>query len=246
MADSLLAVFGDIHSNLEAFQAVMADMDSFGVNRRICLGDIVGYAANPVRCLELVRSLGCPVVKGNHDAYAGNSQELDQMRDVARSGIEFSRDKLSHEQRSYLTDLPLVINVGDCEFVHASLDEPQAYLYVMHERDAREHFKAQMQPFCFCGHTHVPRVWHQNKEGKITAWRGKGRIELPAGGNVLINVGSVGQPRDLCPEACYAIFHKESREVEFRRVPYDIRKARHKITRAKLPRYSAQRLSLGR
>jgi predicted phosphodiesterase len=86
-----MAVFSDIHSNLEAFQAVMADMDLIGVDRRVCLGDIVGYAANPVRCLELVRSLGCPVVKGNHDAYAGNDNDLDQMRDVARCGIEFSQ-----------------------------------------------------------------------------------------------------------------------------------------------------------
>jgi diadenosine tetraphosphatase ApaH/serine/threonine PP2A family protein phosphatase len=246
MADSLIAVFSDIHSNLEAFQAVMADMDSVGVSLRVCLGDIVGYSANPNRCLEVVRSLGCLVIKGNHDAYAGNDDDLDQMNDAARSGIEFSRRKLSHEQRSYLTDLPLVATIGDCEFVHASLEEPQAWVYVTGEQDAREHFKAQTQPFCFCGHTHGPYVWNQKTEGKITGCRGKGRIKLPTDGKTLINVGSVGQPRDLCPEACYVIFRPESREVEFRRMPYDVQKARRKIVRAKLPRYLAQRLSLGR
>ena len=168
------------------------------------------------------------------------------MRDVARSGIEFSRRKLSQEQRTYLAELPPVVDVGECELVHASLKNPQEWLYVMHGRDAEEHFEAQTQPFCFCGHTHVPRVWHQNKEGKITAWRGTGRIKLPDDGKALINVGSVGQPRDLCPDACYVLFNPASREVEFRRVPYDIQKARRKIIRAKLPRYSAQRLSLGR
>ena len=110
----------------------------------------------------------------------------------------------------------------------------------------QEHFKVQTKSLCFCGHTHVPTVWHLSNTGNIKSWRGHGRIELPAGGKTLVNVGSVGQPRDLCSAACYAICDPQARWVEFRRVAYDIAKARRKIVRAQLPRYTAQRLSLGR
>src|SRR5437763_1041177 len=102
MPDSMLAVFADVHANLEALQAVLADMDAQAISQRVCLGDIVGYAANPAQCLELVRGLGCPVMKGNHDEAVAADIALDEMRDVAQSGIEFARTKLSPEQRAYL------------------------------------------------------------------------------------------------------------------------------------------------
>jgi len=246
MMQQVIAVFGDIHSNLEALEAVFADMDAIGVQGRVCLGDIVGYAANPSECLELVRSTGCPVVKGNHDAWAADDSALDEIRDSAQSGIEFSRRKLTPEQRDYLAGLPLVISEGDRHYVHASLDGLAEWPYVVEEQDARDHFRAQTHSICFCGHTHVPRVWHQDADGDIRSWRGEGRIELPSGGKSLINAGSVGQPRDLCPDACYVVFDAGWRWVEFRRVPYDVGKTKRKIMRAKLPRFTAQRLSLGR
>jgi diadenosine tetraphosphatase ApaH/serine/threonine PP2A family protein phosphatase len=246
MFDSLVAAFGDVHSNLEALEAVLADMESLGIRRRFCLGDIVGYAANPSRCLETVRSLRCPVLKGNHDAFAASDSTMNEMRDVAQIGIEFSRQKLTSEQRKYLFGLPLEICEEDCQFVHASLNTPAQWLYVAGEVNARDHFNAQTHSVCFCGHTHVPRVWHHSDSGEIRVWRGKGRIQLPDGGKTLINAGSVGQPRDLCPDACYAVFDSNARQVEFRRVGYDFRKTKLKIVRAKLPKFTAQRLSLGR
>lgn len=246
MPDPILAVFADIHANLEALQAVLADMNSQAISQRVCLGDIVGYAASPAQCLELIRALGCPVVQGNHDEAAATDMALDEMRDVAQSGIEFARQKLSTEQRAYLASLPLTSSSESCQFVHASLNAPGEWHYVMREPEAQEHFKVQTKPLCFCGHTHVPIVWHLSNTGNIKSWRGHGRIELPAGGKTLINVGSVGQPRDLCSDACYAICDPQARWVEFRRIPYDIQKTKRKIMRAKLPRFAAQRLSLGR
>ena len=246
MPESILAVFADVHANLEALRAVLADMDAQTISQRVCLGDIVGYAANPTQCLELIRGLGCPVVQGNHDEAAATDIALDEMRDVAQSGIEFARQKLSTEPRAYLAALPLTFSKESCQFVHASLDAPGEWHYVMRETEAQEHFKVQTEPLCFCGHTHVPIVWHLSNTGNIKSWRGQGRIELPAGGKTLINVGSVGQPRDLCPDSCYALCDPQARWVEFRRVTYDIAKARRKIARAKLPRYAAQRLALGR
>lgn len=143
MSESAIAAFGDIHSNLEALEAVLADMDALGVQRRVCLGDIVGYAANPGKCLKLVRSLGCPVLKGNHDALAANDDALDDMRDVAEVGIKFARQKLTIEEREYLGGLALTMADGDCEFVHASLNRPEDWTYLVRREELREHFKAQ-------------------------------------------------------------------------------------------------------
>lgn len=246
MSESALAVFGDIHSNVEALEAVLSDMDASDVRRRVCLGDIVGYAANPSECLETVRSLGCLIVKGNHDALAAGEEALDDLRDVAKIGLEFTRLKLTREERDFLGALPLVITDGDCEFVHASLHLPGEWTYLARQAALEEHFTAQRQRISFAGHTHVPCTWHLSLSGELSPLGGHGRVELPSAGKILINVGSVGQPRDLHPEACYAICDPEANWVEFRRVGYAISKTRRKISRAKLPRFAAQRLSLGR
>jgi diadenosine tetraphosphatase ApaH/serine/threonine PP2A family protein phosphatase len=246
MSDSALAVFGDIHSNLEALEAVLADMDALGIQRRVCLGDIVGYAANPAKCLKLVRSLGCPVLKGNHDALAANDAAMDNMRDVAEIGIKFARQKLTVGEREYLGGLPFTTVDGDCEFVHASLHRPEEWTYLVRGAALQEHFKAQTHRICFAGHTHVPCAWHLSPRGELRSLEKQGRVELPIDGKILINVGSVGQPRDLCCDACYAIYDASSNTVEFRRVAYDVSRTRRKIMRAKLPAFTAQRLSLGR
>jgi len=246
MDDSALAVFSDVHSNLEALQAVLADMDALGIRRHFCLGDTVGYAANPAQCLEAVRGLGCPVLKGNHDEAAASERLLDEMNASAGAGIEFSRLKLTPQQRAWLADLPLTLAQGDCQFVHASLDAPAEWWYVLEPEDALLHFESQSLPVCFCGHTHCPRVWHLDRDNQsLTAHPGIGRIPLAENGKTLINVGSVGQPRDRNPAACYVIFNPKTREIEFRRVPYALAKTRRKIMRAKLPRFTAQRLSVG-
>jgi len=246
MSESALAVFSDIHSNLEALEAVLADMEAQGIQRRVCLGDIVGYAVNPTKCLKLVRSLGCPALKGNHDALAASDEAIHDMRDVAEIGIKFAREKLTAKEREYLAGLPLTMVDGDCEFVHASLNRPEDWTYLVSREEVQAHFKAQTRRVCFAGHTHVPCVWHLAASGELRSLGKQDRIELPIDGKILINVGSVGQPRDLCPDACYAIYDPSSTTVEFRRVAYDVRKTKRKILRAKLPAFAAQRLSLGR
>lgn len=250
MAD-VIAVFSDVHSNLEALQAVAEDMDELGIERRYCLGDLVGYGPDPAGCLEMIRAMGCPVIKGNHDAAVGKEvidadEELDEMNTAALAGVEYAREELSHEQRQWLNRLPFFITEADREFVHASLDAPEEWWYVLSPEDARAHFAAQTRPICFCGHTHDPMLWHWSGAGKLSIRHGVGRIALPEGGKVLVNVGSVGQPRDLNPDACYAIFAPDARWVEFRRVPYDIARTKRKISKQGLPYHSARRLSEGR
>lgn len=246
MSDSALAVFGDIHSNLEALRAVLADMDALGVTRQVCLGDIVGYAANPSECVALVRTLRCPVLKGNHDALAAGEEALDELRDIAKIGLEFTRQRLTSEDRDYLGRLPLVVTNAGCEFVHASLHLPENWTYLVRQVDLQAHFAAQTHRISFAGHTHVPCAWHLESNGNLSPLGGRGRVELPANGKILINVGSVGQPRDLCRDACYAVYYPRFNSIEFRRVGYNLRQTRRKILRAKLPAFAAQRLSLGR
>ena len=246
MSDSILAVFGDVHANFEALQAVLADMNAQAISHRVCLGDIVGYAASPVQCLESVIGLGCPVVQGNHDEAAAEDFALDDMGGMAQRGVEFARRKLSRAQRAYLARLPLTLSNGNCQFVHASLSAPGDWQYTDHEEEVHEHFQAQTMPLCFCGHTHKPTLWHLDDSGDITSWHGQGCFQLPKGGKMLVDVGSVGQPRDINPDACYVIYDPQGHWVEFRRVAYDIDRTRQKIVRAKLPKHAAERLSLGR
>jgi len=246
MDKAAIAVFSDVHSNLEALEAVLADMETLELRRCFCLGDTVGYAADPAACLERVRSLGCPVLQGNHDAAAATDAELDEMNLSAQAGMEFSRRELSAQQRAWLGTLPLQLAEDGWEFVHGSLDAPAQWWYVLSPEDAILHFEAQTRPLCFCGHTHAPMVWHWSDAGRLTLWRGEGRISLPGGGKTLINVGSVGQPRDRNPDACYAVFEPRKHWIEFRRVPYDMEETQRKILQAGLPRFTAGRLSAGR
>lgn len=245
MPDSTFAVFSDIHSNLEALQAVVADIAAQGIHRIVCLGDIVGYAANPAKCLKLVRDLGCPVLRGNHDAAVAWDYTLVHMRDEAKRGIEFSRLKLAPAQRAWLASLPLTMTNEHGEFVHASLHEPAQWRYILGQHEALEHLAAQRSQLSFCGHTHVPNMWHLNATGNLKVWPGQGRLPLTPGGKTLINVGSVGQPRDGCAASCYVICDPAADTIEFRRVEYDIAKARRKIMRARLPFFTAERLLLG-
>ena len=240
------AIFSDVHANADALAAVLADMEAQGAGAKICLGDIVGYAAQPVECLELVRGLKCPVLQGNHDLGAATDDPLLGLRGAAQSGILYSRARLTQEQRAYLAGLPLTREEPTCQFVHASLDHPLEWTYVLSAWEALSHFREQAQRLCFCGHTHIPMVWHLSPEGNLSARAGVGRLPLPEHGKVLVNVGSVGQPRDQHPSACYVLYHTHRDEVEFRRVPYDISAARQKILRAELPAESGNRLLAGR
>jgi diadenosine tetraphosphatase ApaH/serine/threonine PP2A family protein phosphatase len=246
MTGDTWVVFSDIHSNLEAFQAVLADMRAVPFTRMICLGDVVGYAASPKECVDLVRSLDTVVLQGNHDFGVVDNSTMLQMSGPAALGIRYAREQLSAPRTQFLATLPLVSSDGDLQFVHSSLDQPQDWTYLRREPEIREHFKAQTEAVAFCGHTHIPAAVWLSPGGDVTLLGSSGRIALPAHGKVLVNVGSVGQPRDRCPDACYVVYDAARREVEFRRVSYEIDRAKKRILEAGLPHITAERLSLGR
>jgi diadenosine tetraphosphatase ApaH/serine/threonine PP2A family protein phosphatase len=245
MAEETWVVFSDVHSNLEAFQSVLADMRTLRFDCMICLGDVAGYAACPKDCLDLLRTLETQVLLGNHDFAVANDALLGDMNAPAVAGIQFAREQLSASRRDFLAGLPMVASEGDLQFVHSSLDRPEAWTYLRREPEIRAHFSAQTHPVCFCGHTHVPGVfWWRDDE--IEPLGASGRIGLPDHGRILINAGSIGQPRDRNPDACYAVYEAATRIVEFRRVAYDIEAAQSRIYDAGLPRITGERLASGR
>jgi predicted phosphodiesterase len=237
------AIFGDIHANLEALEAVLADAEQQGCSNHVCLGDIVGYAANPSECLERVRAMNCPVVRGNHDEGASSDSSLEELNPLAYQALMWTRQQLSDEQKAWLRELKLVRQVRDFTIVHATLDSPGAWGYVTNRFDAMASFSYQFTQVCFYGHTHVPRIFE--KDDTVRGVRGEEAL-LQRGVKYFVNVGSVGQPRDGDKRASYAIYDVLAQKITIRRVDYDLPCAQGKILDAGLPSLLAERLDLGR
>lgn len=238
-----IALFGDIHANLEALEAVLDDAAKQHVTDYVCMGDVVGYNADPAACLELVRAMDCPTVKGNHDEDASASHSLDAMNPVAAAALEWTRQQLSDDQRQWLRRLRMVRQVADFTVVHSTLDQPAHWNYVTNRFDAMSNFSYQFTQICFHGHTHVPRIYVKtDRVREVPA----DSLAIEDGAKYFINVGSVGQPRDGDWRGCYAIYDLDARLVTLRRVEYDIATTQRKILAAGLPEMLAERIAEGR
>ncbi len=237
------AIFSDTHSNLEALEAVLADACGRKCTHFVCLGDIVGDNANPHECVERIRELDCPTVKGNHDEQASLSLSTSDFNELAERAIQWTRDNLTEEDKQWLRELPLQKKVRDFTIVHATLDTPAQWGYVFNNLDAAASFTYQHTTACFFGHTHVPMVFIRD-EGVRRERIDHIRIEPTK--KYMINMGSVGQPRDGNWRAAYCIYDIENNLVEQLRVKYDLAAAQKKIIEAGLPRLLAERLALGR
>lgn len=267
-----IAILSDIHSNLEALNAVLDKCDEYGVEKYVCLGDIVGYNANPVECLEKIRGLE-PIclVKGNHDEYASNNDEaMEGFNPHAKKAVLWTKSQLNSEQRSWLANLPLRATVPgtNITIVHATLDSPDNWGYIFDVHHAADNFAYQFTQICFCGHSHVPVGFFKKPISsmsekpieEISEWSHRENetiiprevkesdvleVKLQTGYKYLFNVGSVGQPRNRDPRASFAIIDTDTREVFRHRVVYDIQKTQAKILAAELPERLALRLESG-
>src|SRR5450432_3010797 len=237
------AIFGDIHANLEALQTVLADAEENGCTHRVCLGDVVGYNANPHECVEIIRGLEIPVVKGNHDEQASINEDLDGFNALAEEAINWTRNQLTEEDKEWLRNLRMVRQVRDFTIVHATLDTPHKWGYVFNQLDATASFNYQHTTICFYGHTHAPRVYIRDNAVKGMTFD---KLLIEQSKKYFINVGSVGQPRDGDWRASYCIYDMEKHSIELRRLEYDIYTAQDKIVDAGLPQRLADRLALGK
>jgi predicted phosphodiesterase len=237
------AIFSDIHANLEAMTAVLEDAKKQNCSHYVCLGDVVGYNANPHECVEIVREMNCPVTKGNHDEQASLLQPSRGFNELAEHAIIWTRENLSEGDKEWLRELRLLQQVRDFTIVHATLDTPEQWGYVLNNLDATASFTYQHTAICFFGHTHFPIAYI--RDGGIKRVRVP-QLTIEPNKKYFINAGSVGQPRDGEWRAAYCIFDVDRNLVEQRRVKYDIETAQKKILKAGLPRLLAERLSIGR
>lgn len=236
----LYGIIGDIHSNYDALLAVVNDLHRSNIHKILCVGDIVGYAAEPVKCIDLIRELDCTVVAGNHDYAAIGKFPLTYFNHDAKDSILWTSKQLPSNQLEYLEHLPLVQELEGITIVHASLNRPEFFTYILSSLDAQRCFDLLNNPVCFFGHTHVPLAIYLNNEN---VHLDKGNcFQLQTMGKALVNVGSVGQPRDWDIRASYAVYDSSQKIVHVRRVKYDIHSAMHKIRIAGLPASNALRL----
>jgi diadenosine tetraphosphatase ApaH/serine/threonine PP2A family protein phosphatase len=242
-----IAFLADIHANFEALNACLASLSERAVDQIVCLGDIVGYGADPVACLDVIRNTcGDRIVRGNHDeAVVGSSFRLNE---TAAAALRWTASVLSAEQKTYLSTLPLTLADDDRLYVHSSAASPEDYPYVHSLREASDSLAASKAHLTLCGHVHDPALYHISVTGKVMGFIPMATTPIPllTQRRWLAVMGAVGQPRDGNPAAAYGIYDTSNREITFIRVPYDIEAAAAKIRAAGLPDSLWKRLSQGR
>ena len=241
-----LAVCSDIHANLEGLNAVCRAAEGRRVEAWACLGDIVGYGADPHSCLCRVRELTEQSVLGNHDAAAVGMADLSHFNQHARCAALWTAAQLTPDERQQLIDLPLIRESADALYVHANPACPGAWSYVFSADEVVEALECSDARVCFIGHSHEPFVCAVCQDTVQWIAAAEGVVEMREEARYLVNVGSVGQPRDGDPRACFVVWDEQRCTLEFVRAVYDIAAAQHKIVAAGLPPLLAERLACGR
>jgi len=242
-----IAFISDIHGNLEALEAVFKDIDSLAIDEVICLGDIVGYGANPNECVDLVRQRCSVILLGNHDAAAVNLLATHHFNSHAKIAIEWTAGTLKSDVRTFLLSLPLHMTRDMMTLVHSTPYEPNMWYYITSLEEAAFNFQYFDTTICLVGHTHIPIVIVLDKQKEVFVHQNPEiNFKLMAGSRLLINVGSVGQPRDRNPNSCYAILDTETGDFSYNRVAYSIEKTQAKMKKIKMPEFLINRLKDGR
>ncbi len=248
------AILSDVHANFEALTAVMQRLASERIDRYLCLGDTMGYGAEPAECLARLHACEAVMVAGNHDAACIGTLDLDWFNDAARTAVLWTRDQLGGSDLEALRRLPLTKTLEPFTLVHGSLRHPERFEYLVDLAQAVDTLVACRTLLCLVGHTHLPcfvefdrtqrrilRILTASSELADVAF-----VPDVQGRRYLLNPGSVGQPRDGDPRASFAIVNTDRARVSFHRVSYDVEAAARKIRQAGLPTFLADRLAVGR
>jgi diadenosine tetraphosphatase ApaH/serine/threonine PP2A family protein phosphatase len=238
-------VVSDVHSNIEALDAVFASLRDD--DALLCLGDIVGYGPNPNECVEKIRARATATVLGNHDVAAIDNFGLAYFNPAAREAMRWTQSVLSAENLAWLDSLGYEFRMPEFLLVHGA-PKPNYFEYILDKAAAARAFAATDAPIIFIGHTHIAEYYAQHPDGRIEHehLQHGGEIALAEGVRYLINVGSIGQPRDLNPRASFGLYDSSARTVTINRVEYPIARVQEKIASAKLPDALARRLVVGR
>jgi predicted phosphodiesterase len=238
-------IFADIHSNIEALDAVIQAYKQETIDTYLCLGDVVGYATAPGACIEKVRMLAKISVAGNHDWASVDLLSADYFNDFAREAIVWTKQNLDSQGKSFLKSLELAYRNEDLTLVHGTLHVPEDFNYMVDGYIAAQTFKLLETDLCFIGHSHVAGFFIQDTLGRVSYYEGE-TLDIKKGNRYIINAGSVGQPRDSNPCASYCLYDTEKKSVQIKRVKYDVDSTRKKIIKAGLPRFLGDRLLVGR
>jgi diadenosine tetraphosphatase ApaH/serine/threonine PP2A family protein phosphatase len=244
-----LALFADVHANREALASCLAHARRQGYERAVFLGDLVGYCADPAWVLDEILKLagrGDVVLLGNHDEAVVRGPQATMHPDAARAAV-WTRERLDRAHLEFLAALPLRVEAGDLLFVHANAWAPRRWEYLTSADAAGRSLAATESRCTFFGHIHAPALYHQGTSGQVGVFTPGPGVAIPLGPlhRWVANPGSVGQPRDGVPAACYAIYDGSKRLLEYHRVPFDAAATARKIRAAGLPERFGERLGAG-
>ncbi len=240
------AIIADIHSNLVAFEAAIRDIeDKGGFDELWCLGDVVGYGPEPHACIELLRNYKHLCIAGNHDLAAVNQIDISDFNADAADANKWTSSQLTTEDGEYLQNLPYTLTVGEFTLVHGSPRHP-VWEYLLSADAAENSFDYFNTHYCLVGHSHIPLVFERSDDGvDISAYSKETTIKLD-NSRLIINPGSIGQPRDRDPRAGYAIYDEEEGTIYFYRIEYDIKATQESMRLKGLPEFLINRLEHGR
>ena len=236
-------IISDIHGNREALEVAVRYLESAALDAFICVGDIVGYGADPDQCLDIVRGLTDEIVAGNHDHAAVGLTDIENFNQHAKMAVLWTSEQLTLEHKNYLESLPMTLQLDEALVVHSTPHHPEKWFYLLTHFQFVAAFQQFTERICFIGHSHQPVVFEKGKN--FTGPLKGDTFSLTDGSRYIINVGSVGQPRDRDPRLSCCIYDSTEKTVELIRLEYEVAEAQEKIRKAGLPEYLAQRLAHG-
>jgi diadenosine tetraphosphatase ApaH/serine/threonine PP2A family protein phosphatase len=240
-----IAMISDIHGNLEALTAVLSQIEQQEVDTIYCLGDVIGYGADPATCLDLVDKHCDLVLMGNHEYAVIGYLSTESYNDSAKISVKWTQAALSDRHIQLIKGFPFDHAKDDLYFVHASPNNPGRWHYILDTKQAAVAFEHLKQRLCFCGHSHVPAIFAESPGGPPREKVGHDFVPNEDT-RYIINIGSTGQPRDYDPRACFVTFDTDTSDVVYTRVEYDIATAQRKMLDAGLPGFLSERLAVGR
>lgn len=239
----LIAIISDIHSNADALNAVLEEINKIKPDLIFCAGDIVGYGPEPQLCIEIIRDLNIETVGGNHDFACAGLVDINTLSESAREAIIWTQTQIDEDDLSFLAELPLLISNDYLSLSHASFSSPELFEYILTPLDVERSLDALNKKIGFIGHSHTPIIYHRDEKGRINTIKSK-EYQV-SDGKIIVNVGSVGQPRDFNPSSCFVLFDVDKNKVIYKRVNYNYKATYQKMLDNNLPKNLAERLFFG-
>lgn len=240
-----IALLSDIHGNLEALSSVLNDINTQSVDKLHCLGDVIGYGCDPSSCLDLISKCCEAKLMGNHEYAAMGLLSTEYYNPDAKSATQWTIKRLTDYDFSLISDFGMELAADNYRLVHSSPFEPDQWHYIIDQDQAAQAFESFSEKICFIGHTHQPMIFTENNNEAPRMQVGHDFLPDPDN-RYIVNIGSIGQPRDNDPRACYVIFDTNEYEIFYRRVEYDVAQTQRKMQEQDLPTMLIERLSIGK